>query len=48
MVSAGADDSNVDSVPLVPACVAVNNIDTVSGVEVVDCPLPVDLPYLPR
>jgi hypothetical protein len=36
MVGAGADNSDLDAVLLVPAGKTVNDIDTASGVEVVD------------
>ena len=36
MVGTSANDSNIDPVALVPACVAINDIDAVAGVEVVD------------
>lgn len=46
MVGTGADDSDADSVALVPAGIAVNDIDAVSGVEVVDSTFSVDSPDL--
>ena len=48
MVGTGADDADADSVAFVPSCVAVDDVDAVSGVEVVDCSLAVDSPDLPR
>lgn len=46
MVGTSADNSNIDPVPLVPACIAIHYVDTVPGVEIVDRPLAIDLPYL--
>jgi hypothetical protein len=46
MVGASADDTDADSVLLIPASITVNDIDAVAGVEVVDGTLSVDLPYL--
>jgi hypothetical protein len=46
MISTGADDSNADAVPLIPAGEAIDNVDTVSGIEVVNSSFPVDLPDL--
>jgi hypothetical protein len=46
MVGTGADNSDVDAVPLVPAGVAINDVDSVPGVEVVDGTFSIDLPDL--
>lgn len=46
MVGASADDTDADSVLLVPASIAINDVDAVAGVEVVDSTLSVDLPDL--
>jgi hypothetical protein len=46
MVGAGADNSDLDAVLLVPAGKTVDDIDTASGVEVVDSTFSVDLPDL--
>lgn len=46
VVGASADDADVDAVALVPSCVAVDDIDAVAGVQVVDRALAVDLPDL--
>lgn len=46
MVGAGADNADLDAVLLVPAGIAVNDVDAISGVEVVDGTLTVDLPDL--
>lgn len=46
MVGAGADDTDADAVLLVPAGIAVHDVDAVTGVEVVDGTLAVDLPHL--
>lgn len=46
MVGSGTDDSDVDSVALVPASKAIDNVDTISGVEIIDSSLTVDFPDL--
>jgi hypothetical protein len=46
MVGTGADDAHANTVLLVPASIAIDNVDTVAGVEVVDSTLTVDLPDL--
>jgi len=46
MVSTGTDDTNANPVALVPASVPINDIDTVTGVEIIDSTLAIDLPYL--
>ena len=48
MVCSGADDSNIDTISLIPSSKAINNIDSVSGVQIVDSAFPVDLPDLWR
>jgi hypothetical protein len=48
MVGTGANDSDIDPVPLIPASEAVDNVDAISGVEVVDSAFSVDAPDLPR
>ena len=46
MVCARADDANIDSESLVPAGVAIDDIYSISCVQVVDSALTVDAPYL--
>jgi hypothetical protein len=46
MVGTSADDTDVDAVALVPAGKAIDNVDTIAGVEIVDCALSVDAPDL--
>lgn len=46
MVGTRADDTHVDAVALVPAGKTINDIDAVSGVEVVDSTFAVDTPDL--
>lgn len=46
MVGTSADDTDADTVLLVPAGVSINNVDAVAGVEVVDSTFAVDLPDL--
>jgi hypothetical protein len=46
MVGTGADDADAYPVALVPAGEAINDVDAVPGVEVVDSTLTVDTPDL--
>jgi hypothetical protein len=46
VIGTGADDSNADAVPLIPAGEAIDNVDTVPGIEVVNSSFSVDLPDL--
>jgi hypothetical protein len=46
MVGARADDTDADTVALIPASETINHVDAVSGVKVVDGTLTVDTPDL--
>ena len=46
VVGARADDAHPDPVLLIPSRVAVDDVDAIPGVEVVDGTLAVDLPHL--
>ena len=46
MVCSGADNSDADSIPHVPASKAIDDIDPISCIKVVNCSFTVDLPYL--
>lgn len=46
VVGASADNANADTVALIPASIAVDDIDAVTGVQVVDSTLTVDAPDL--
>jgi hypothetical protein len=46
MVGTGADNTHPDAVALVPAGEAIDDVDAVSGVEVINCSLTVDSPDL--
>lgn len=46
MVGTRADDTNADAVLLVPAGIAIDDVDAVTGVQVVDSSFAVDLPDL--
>ena len=46
VVSTSTDDSDSNPVFLIPASVTIDNINSGSGVEVVDCTFSVDFPYL--
>ena len=48
MVGTGADNANVDAVSLVPAGEAIDDVDSVAGVEVVNGTFTVDTPDLQR
>lgn len=47
MVGPRRDDSNIDPVTLIPTSKAIDDIDAVSGVEVVDRTFTIDFPDLP-
>jgi hypothetical protein len=46
MVGAGAHNANVDAVSLIPTGKAIDDVDAVAGVQVIDSTLAVDLPDL--
>jgi hypothetical protein len=46
VVGASADNANADTVALIPASITINDIDAVTGVEVVDSTLTVNAPDL--
>jgi hypothetical protein len=46
VVGARADDAHLDAVLLVPAGIAVDDVDAIPGVEVVDSTFAVDPPDL--
>jgi hypothetical protein len=46
MVGTSADDPYVDPIALVPASIAIDYVDAVPGVEVIDGTFAVDSPYL--
>jgi hypothetical protein len=46
VVGASADNATADTVALIPASIAVDDIDAVTGVQVVDSTLTVDAPNL--
>jgi hypothetical protein len=46
MVGARADDTDVDTVSLIPAGITIDDIDAVTGVEVVNSTFTVDTPDL--
>jgi len=46
MIRAGADDADAYPIALVPAGKAIDDVDSVSSVEIVDCTFPVDTPDL--
>lgn len=48
MIGTGADDANIDPVSLVPSGKPIDDVDTVSRVEIVDGAFSVDSPDLCR
>lgn len=46
MIGTSANDSDPDAVLLVPSCKPVDNVDTISGVEVIDSTFTIDSPDL--
>lgn len=46
MVSSSTDDSDVDSISLVPASISIDDINAVSCVKIVDSSFSVNFPYL--
>lgn len=46
MIRSGAYDADIDAVSFVPACEAIDDVDSVSGVQVVNGALAVDFPNL--
>jgi len=46
MVGTSTDDSDVDPVTLVPSCIAIDDVDSVSSVQIIDSSFSVDLPDL--
>jgi hypothetical protein len=46
MVGTGADNTDIDAVALVPAGKAIDDVDTIASVEIVDSTLAVDSPDL--
>lgn len=48
MVGSGADDPYPNTISLVPTSIAIDHIDSVAGVQVVDGTLPIDFPDLSK
>ena len=46
MVCTSADDSDVDAILLVPSGEAIDHIDSISSVQIIDRPFAIDLPDL--
>ena len=46
MIGSGADDAHVDPITFIPTCKAIDDVDPISGVEIIDCTLSVDAPDL--
>ena len=48
MIGSGADDPNTDTVLLIPSGKAIDNIDAIPGVQVINGSFSIDLPDLPH
>lgn len=48
MIGTGADNTDVDPVSFVPSCIPVDDIDSVSCIEVIDGSFSVDFPDLEK
>ena len=46
MICSSTNNPHTDAVPLIPASIAINNIDSVACIQVVNSPFSVDPPYL--
>jgi len=46
MVGSSTDDAYADAVTLIPPSVAINNVDAISSIEIVDSTFSVDFPHL--
>lgn len=46
MIRSGTNNSHTDPVPLIPASVAIDYIDSVAGIQIVDSSLSVNSPDL--
>lgn len=46
MIGTGANDTNANTILLIPASIAVHDVDAISGVEIIDSSLSVDFPDL--
>ena len=46
MISPGADDSDIDSVFLVPAGESIDDINAVASIQVINSPFSIDFPDL--
>lgn len=46
MIGSRANNSNIDPITFIPAGKAINHINSVPSVQIVDCAFPVDLPHL--
>ena len=46
MIRSSTNDSHTDTVSLIPTSIAINDIDSVAGVQVIDGAFSIDLPDL--
>lgn len=48
MISTGADDANIDPVSFIPTGEAIDDINSVPGIQIVDGAFSVDFPHLSK
>lgn len=48
MISTGADDANIDPVSFIPTSEAIDDINSVPGIQIVDGAFSVDFPHLSK
>ena len=46
MIRSSTDDSHTDTVPLIPTSIAINDIDSITRIQVVDGTFSINLPDL--
>jgi hypothetical protein len=46
MIGTGTNDSDIDSIFLVPTCVSIDDIDSVPCVQIINGSFTIDFPYL--
>ena len=46
MIRSGTNNAHTDPVPLIPASITINDIDSIAGIQVVDGPFSVNSPDL--
>ena len=46
VIGTSADDSNLNLVILIPSCKAIDNVDPISRIKIINCPLTINSPDL--